>query len=77
VNILAARRMFLSGEMRIQYMHIEMRWYIHNILALFNEKYFFLIIHYIDILLPQVLHSVCYLWIRILYKTFILTRKIV
>jgi len=61
VNILAARRMFLSGEMRIQYMHIEMRWYIHNILALFNEKYFFLIIHYIDILLPQVLHSVCYL----------------
>jgi len=53
--------MFLSGEMRIQYMHIEMRWYIHNILALFNEKYFFLIIHYIDILLPQVLHSVCYL----------------
>lgn len=48
--ILAAREMLLLGEMRIQYMHMEMHWYIRNILALFNEKIFFSnYIHYIDI----------------------------
>lgn len=48
MNILAARKVLLSGEMRIQYMHIEMHRYIHNILVLFNKKYFSLIIRYVD-----------------------------
>jgi len=39
-------------------MHIEMRWYIH-ILALFNEKYFFLIIHYIDIFIAAIVCATC------------------
>lgn len=76
MNILAARRMLLSGETRIQYMHIKMHCYIRNILALFNEKYFSLITHYIDIFCCI---SVCHPcgFICLLYKTFTLTRKIV